>query len=228
MNKRLILIGLFGLAIATNLKAQQEVIKPTLPKWRISADAGYSIRLGTISDNLSEAQKSEVNKMRIGYNIDVAGAYIFSKDWSIGVRYNTFKSVKGSIEIKDENGMLLGNGLGQTAINFYGVTTSGQFISKNEKHLFTAGVGLGYASLEDKVTMNGISATVGGGTVGFSIDGAYDLKVAKKVAIGPRISYFGGIIKQYTGSNGQKYTLEANEREGLSRLDFSLGIRLYL
>lgn len=230
ITKRSLLAMLTILTLVFNAFAQKKKDSVnTLPKIRIALDGGYSIRTAKSAESLDAQSRDYFNAMRNGTNIGIEAAYFFSPSWSAGIKYNNYTSTTGY------RTFVLSNGNSGTAtleeqafIDYVAATTSTQYASKNGKHLLMFGLGLGYMKYTYRLKVGTETGRGYGGTVGANFDLNYDLRLGKSFGIGPKISYLGGAVKEFKTNTGETITLEGDDKESLSRFDFSIGLRFYM
>ena len=229
MKKLFFLIAISAIALSSNAQDTLNL----MPHFRLAINGGYSRRIAKTSDQIPAQFKDYISELKNGYHLGAEAAYFFNNKWSVGLKYNLFKAANSITGVTGTD--VYGNARTGTIsddmqINFIGVNTSSRHISKNGKHHFLLGIGLGYmgytndAFLFDKIKITGQ-------TFGATLDGGYDFRLAKNLFIGTQLSFVGGTLNSLDydfGSSKTTVKLEENDRENLTRLDLSVGLRLNL
>lgn len=187
---------------------------------RIAINGGLAYRISPLSDDVPEEMKSYYNKLRSGYNYSLDFCLFPNNSIGFGVLYSIYKS-KLYEKILNE---YYSDKLNITTIcpmlylRKYNADKSGAFVTS---------VGIGYMSYHNKQHY-GKLLMFDGKTVGSCLNVGYDISVSKEISIGLQLSaYIGALSKLsvYDYSTTETVELDGNEKEGLSRLDISLGIR---
>lgn len=229
MKKLLLLIAAFAISFQANAQDEREMVNLS-PKFRIALGGGYSRRLAKTANNVPAQFKNYASQLKNGYNLDAQASYFFNNKWSIGVKYNTFGASNSIANVSSQNAngnQRTGSIADDIKIDFIGLSTASRYISVSGKHilLFTAAFGyMGYKN--DAVVFDKFQIT--GSTFGSAVDIGYDYQIVKNIYLGAQASFIGGVLNTQTSNiNGTETTVKLpdDQKEGLSRLDLSAGIR---
>jgi hypothetical protein len=230
MKKLHLLLALLISFSSLGLQAQQNGSNPA--KFRIALNGGYSYRLAKVADNTPADFKQYVKELKSGYNLGLDAHYFFST-WGLGANYSLFKASNtiANVQATDLNGNVkTGSMKDDISIQFVGPSAASRYISSNQKHILITTVAIGYLSYKDELTFAGQSK-ITGSTLGSSVDLGYDYQLAKKLFIGAKFAFVGGVIKKINYTTAGLTTtkeLEKSNYENLGRLDLSAGLRLNL
>lgn len=201
------------------------------PQWRISLQGGYSYRLGETA-SVNWMLQDYMEKLRHGffYGADVTG--YFMESMGAGVKFSGF-GTKVSQEVtveydggRQESALLSDN----ISIRYFGPMLSYRLISRDFRNSLIINTGVGYLGYTDKVVFID-PYTIKGSAVGYLLELGYDFRISDKVSLGLLVSSVSGVMKKYrTDASGVWRTviLEEYQRESLSHLDFSFGVRINL
>jgi len=248
------LLFLFGVLFWCNMGVAR-IDNAEASPWRLGVNIGYSGRTASMKGDLTSQQKSyiESGKQGIAFGGDVA--YFFKNDIGIGLVYSQFRSSSsvGSMSEKysADTTIFYSSMSDQYSITFIGPIFAIRKLSKNGKHAFLLNFGLGYLGYVDdgKAMLNyytvrntnntvstyafsqpKITATQEGNTLGTLFLLGYDFKITSHVAIGLQLSVVRGSlskIEQIVGGKSTTISLDSENREDLSRLDCSVGLRFF-
>ena len=109
--------------------------------------------------------------------------------------------------------------------SFIGPLFSLRYFDKNKKNALYINYSLGYMGHSNNaVFINSYKYT--GNTIGLSIDVGYDIKLSEKASVGFQLSLVAGAVSKVKVDNGvNTRTVKLENREGLSRIDLSVGFR---
>lgn len=230
MKKNLLILFAFAMMASLNLKAQENSTHQT--KFRIALNGGYSYRLAKVADNTPSDLKEYVKGLKSGYNLGL-DAHYFISSWGFGATYNMFNASNSiaNVQVIYLNGNTAsGNLRDDVTIQFIGPSIANRYITASQKHIFVSALAIGYVNYKDDVTFAGQNK-ITGSTLGGGFDFAYDYQIAKKIYIGAKLAFVGGVIKKITYTVDDVTTtkeLEKDKYENLSRLDISAGIKFNL
>lgn len=218
-------------AIALGATAQDTL--NLMPRFRVVLNGGYSRRLAKTSEQIPAAFKDYVNDLKNGYHLGADAAYFFNNKWSVGLKYNLFKASNSLANVTGQDSF--GNQRNGTIsddiqIDFIGVSTASRHISTNGRHHLVLGLALGYMGYNNNSVLFD-PLKISGKTFGATLDGGYDIRIAKKLFLGTQVSFIGGMLNSLNyevGNTKTKIDLEDDNKEGLSRMDISVGLRLNL
>lgn len=182
------------------------------------------------SDAVPAQSRDYVSELKSGYHYGADVTYFIKPTWGLGAKFNQFRtSNEGIMGSTDQMGnLVLLNMEDNIKHTFIGPSFSTKYTTLNTKHTFIFAVALGYLGYHNSATIASQPIEITGGTFGSALDAAYDLNITKSFAIGAQLSITGGTLSKLTYSSGgvsNTQTFGKDEKESMSRLDFSLGAR---
>ncbi len=212
--------------LAFYAKAQETAKTPVLniQRFRIALNGGFSQMTAKTSPEIAAEDRDYVAALKSGYHYGLDATY-FLKSWGLGLKFSQFRSSNSGMGTFEGSRVSVSD---QFNIAFVGPSVSGKKTSANSVHTFLFGLGMGYLGYRNNSTMEGIPFKITGSTFGAAIDVAYDIKVAKWLALGAQLSMVGGSLGQIKVEGmgvSETKKLGDDQRENLSRLDVSLGAR---
>lgn len=200
------------------------------PHFRLAANAGYSYRINKIGDNVPDDFKDYVNKLKSGYHFGGEASYFFTPPLGMGFRYYSFRTSNSmdGVYFEDEDGnAYYGTLSDEIAVSFIGPSFSTRIIDYTNHNSFIMSLAIGYMGYVNHMELiEPMKMT--GNTLGMALDISYDLGLSESLALGFRLSLITGNLFKYDlhhGGNTTTIELEEGEYEGLSRIDFSVGLR---
>jgi hypothetical protein len=200
------------------------------PKFRLSFQGGWSYRLGKLADVGDADLKEYIKGLKSGFHLGVDGAFFFNKNYGAGLKYAYFRT---SNEVDNVTVTTPGGesrtGLMQDKINihYFAPEFWSRFPFADNKLVLLAGASIGYLRYID----NGVLVdplTITGSTVGMGFDIGLDYMITPRFGIGANLGLIGGSIgslKYNDGTGEREVSLADNQRENLTRLDVSAGVR---
>ena len=200
-------------------------------KFRICAYGGWSYMTAKVSSNVPSAFQQYVKDLKSGYHFGGDFTFFTSENIGFGIKYSMFKT-KNELD----NIYAVDSITGQTrtgklkddiTIQFFAPTFSTRFSSANKKTNFITDFSLGYLSYKNNATVID-NFTLTGGTVGLLFDLGVDFSIAKNLSLGFCFAYTLGTLNQYDYNDGKQtktIKLDKDNLEGISRIDFSVGLR---
>ncbi len=197
--------------INTDIKKQ-----PDYQVIRFAINIGYGHRTAPLADNIPSNMESYYKKMKSGIAIEGLISGFTSEVIGFGLKYNLFRSSGTNDQYGEE----------KISINFIGPSFTTRLLSPDKNNAFISSLILGRMGYTDKM-QNGYRQ-LQGSTFGMGWDLGYDFKLSKYTALGFQLSLLSGTLTKLSLKNGISVTeidLDENEREGLGRIDFSIGLR---
>lgn len=197
-------------------KVKAKVFKPV----KLGLAGGWGYRTGKlVSDN--PEQKDYLKGLKSGFQLSADFDYYFNDLFGIGLKYALFRA--------SANGRVMGTQMeDKTTTQFIGPTFAMRFLSFSKKNAFIMNYSAGYLSYLDKGSSSGRSGKLTAGTFGLVMDLGYEAGLSENLAILFQLSAVVGTFSSYTFEEqgySQKVTLPDDERENLSRIDLSIGLR---
>lgn len=228
--KPVCITAIFLLTCFSSVYAQSS--NSDFPRFRISLQGGWSYRLAKISDN-APAELREYNKgLKPGFHLGVDGGYFFTKNIGCGLKYAYFKAGNeiANVSIPEWSGganiSLIKDDI---HVHYIAPSFYSRFPIANDKLVFLAGASIGYLRYIDNAVVVS-DRTLTGGTVGLGFDLGMDYMITPHFAVGANLGLIGGSLSKLKYKDSTIETdvkLEDGQRENLTRLDLSAGVRWY-
>ncbi|WP_010520298.1 hypothetical protein [Aquimarina agarivorans] len=224
--KKLLLITIV-LCSSVTIFAQQK------GRFRISIEAGLGYRIAEIPDNILPELEDHIKDLRTGLNIEAHASYFLSSNYGLGIHFSNF-STENTVQFRNGvnlNGTIANETSDDINISFIAPEFLYRSISANGKHSFITSISVGYLSYLDESTINRVPLEIKGGNVGFGLGFMYDYHITPSIAIGANLNFLGGSLRKVDfTANGQTQEIEFEDenRENLSRINLSAGMRFYL
>lgn len=206
------------------------IIQQDYPKVRFAVQGGWSFLTAKLSDNIPNELQSYTKELRSGthFGVDISG--FTSESFGLGLKYSYFgtKNQMNDVTIEyDDGSSETGIMKDDISINFFGPSVCSRMLSNDNKNAFITGIALGYLGYKNKFTLID-DYTLTGGTVGLVFDLGGDFSIAPNLSLGLNVSMTVGTLSRISISNGhESQTIELDEenKENLSRIDISIGLR---
>ncbi|MGF1636557.1 MAG: hypothetical protein ACFCUU_05745 [Cyclobacteriaceae bacterium] len=202
-------------------------VQPEYPTFRWAFQGGFSFRTASIIDGLTPNTRNHFKKILSGMHYGTDLHWFVSETIGIGARANIFTASASSsgvsLPARNYNGKI------DQKVNMYyvGPSMTTRLLSSDMKNALITGLSFGYLGYRDNFTINR-EYLHSGGTFGMLLDIGYDIGVSENFAIGFSITLISGVLNSVTetqGSSSYKITFPNDQREGLGRIDLSVGIR---
>jgi len=221
-------LGYYHNIASANTKTNKDTVKFTARFY-----GGISRQTSEVSEYTPDEFKSYVEELKKGYHLGGDIGIFFSENAGIGIHASRFQSSNSmdGVELSIEDvGTFYGTMSDHITILYLGP----QFYIKSKYEQVWAIVsgGFGYTSYEDIAKVDTFELTTTGENIGFNLSLGLDIELLENLFLGAHIGFVGGTISsvemesdEYTDS----YTFEEDEEKiGLSRIDFSAGLRIIL
>jgi opacity protein-like surface antigen len=202
-----------------------------LPRFRISLQGGWSYRLGKVADVQTEL-KEYIKGLKSGFHLGVDGGFFFNRNYGCGLKYAYFNTNNelDNVTVTDRFGQQK-TGLMKDNIHIHYIAPAfySRFPVADNKLVFLAGASIGYLRYVDNAVLVD-DMTITGGTVGLGLDFGADYMITPHFGVGANLGLIGGSlnkVKYNDGTGEVDVDLEDGQRENLSRLDISAGVRWY-
>lgn len=218
---------LAGITLSAKAQNATSNVAVSTQRFRIAIQGGFSQLLAKTSDAVPTEFRNHVSELKSGYHYGGDVTYFVRPSWGLGLKFNQFRS-SNSIMFYDE--MMIPQGIDETKLvnTFIGPSFATKYDSPSQKHMFLFNVAIGYMGYQSNT---GMRFKTTGATVGSALDAGYDYRITKTIAIGAQVSFVGGVLSKVTHKRGNQSVIETfpdNQKESMSRLDFSLGARFNL
>lgn len=213
-------------------------------KWRFSLSGGPGYMYASskdAEDNLVDAgidrhkAESYYKDYKWGWQGNADLHYLLGPNLGIGAKYSFF-STSGKLKdvsLGNYNGDGLHNFFGdleeQLYVNYIGPSLLGQaFVNTRKTWKATALISFGYANYRSETHILEVPALITSNNFGGYSELGMEYYLSKHIAIGVNLNYFAASFKKMNiKSNQGSQEIDYNKRENVSRLDLSLGIRIY-
>lgn len=226
--KPICIAAFFLLTCFSSVSAQTR--KSDLPRFRISFQGGWSYRLAKVAD-VEPVLREYIKGLKSGFHLGVDGSYFFTENYGAGLKYAYFnaKNEKDNVTITDWNGGETRTGLMKDNVHIHYIAPAfyTRFPLADNKLVFLAGASIGYLRYVDNaVLISDVKIT--GGTLGVGFDVGMDYMITPRFGVGANLGLIGGSLSKLNYSDGaseMEVKLEDGQRENLTRLDVSAGVR---
>jgi hypothetical protein len=229
--KKLLLIATILLTGTQTITAQRyRGFEPEYPKFRIGLQGGWSYRIAELSPSIPPAFRSYVKELKSGINYGADASYFITRSIGLGLKYSGYRSENelNSIYITDSVGKIrYGKMRDDITIQYIGPSLNTRVMSESETFHFVSSFSVGYLSYKNNVTVVD-NFTHTGSTVGVVAGIAFDFAVHPNIFLGADITATMGALSSYeeeSATGRKKIELKENERESLSRIDISAGVK---
>lgn len=220
---------IFLLTCFNSVFAQSRKNDNELPRFRIAFQGGWSYRLAKVLDVESEL-KEYLKGLKSGFHLGVDGAFFFTENYGAGLKYAYFnaKNEMDNVTVTTPDGeSKTGTMQDKTNIHYFAPEFWSRFPFAENKLVLLAGASIGYLRYIDNATLVD-PLTITGGTVGVGFDIGLDYMITPRFGVGANLGLIGGSLSSLKYDDGTSETtvnLEDNQRENLTRLDISAGVR---
>lgn len=202
------------------------------PSFRLAFNVGRGYQTARVSEAVPEDFQNYVKEMKWGMVLAADLTYYISEPIGFGLKYNYFHTSNqiDNIYIQMQDGSRLeGDMSDDIHISFIGPMLSTRYLNQNKKNAGVLNFAVGYLGLKNNNKMiNDYKIT--GSTVGLLCDFGYDIGLSKNLALGFQLTFLTGNLFQYKISDGvttERIKLSKDNYESLSRIDLTVGLRLY-
>ena len=200
----------------------------TGPKYRIALNGGLSYQTAKTSSSVPDALRDHAKQLKSGYNWGADIHFLTSENLGFGLKYNTFYSsnVENNVNLTLPDNTVLYGIKDVNYIHFIGPSVLFKFVSSNGKNAWVSSTSIGYMGYKQEQQTGNRNFTYTAATLGLNLDFGYDIYLSKKLSLGLMVSFVTGSLGEVDlEENGISQAIELDERESLSRIDFSAGLR---
>lgn len=232
--KRLLIVLLLS---SGALHAQEQETSSETPtarsgQWEVTAYGGWAFRTAKLSDQVPSDFRDYAKKLKSGYTLGTGLGYFWSRIMGVGIRYSYFGS-RGTLdnvwmENEATGERLYGNMSDNMRVQFFGATWQLRYTFPKWKPSIYVNYGLGYLQYDNNATLVSHAMVISGGTGGVLMDLGLDIPLGRRASITIGTNLVAGTLQKLRiRENGRETTvdLEEDERENLSRIDLSAGLR---
>ncbi|MBC7913707.1 MAG: hypothetical protein H7Y07_06250 [Pyrinomonadaceae bacterium] len=202
-------------------------------RFTIGAHGGWSYMTAKISKQVPADFKQYIRELKSGYHFGGDVSYNWSEQMGAGLKYSNFRT-----QNMVQNITATDNTTGQTrtgrlqddvSIHFIGPAYYNKFVSRNKKTVISSGLSIGYLSYKNNgVIIDNFILT--GNTIGFAFDFGVDAMLSKELGLGFKFANTSGSLSELEKNDGrttQSIKLKDDQRESISRIDLSIGLKYY-
>lgn len=199
-------------------------------KMVLSINAGYSRRLGKIFKDVLPQFVEHMENIKNGYNVGLDFTGFPSEVIGAGAKFSMFRaSDMRTINYINEHNMPDTHNVNDVyTIPLVGPMLTTRLHSADMNKVLLANFSIGYMGYAERGGDAFSSYKCKGGTMYLSLDFGFDYWFRRNGAIGFKLSIISGSLSKYTimkDGRNEVYKFEKDNREDLSRIDFSIGIR---
>lgn len=252
------LLTIFIFIALCNLRAQQHmgvsdstyVLTPfdnkesiITQKWRFSISGGMGYRL-------SSTKQSKNSLLEAGFELDVVNNYfrqvkwgykmsgqihrIISENYGLGIDYQFHHSsgtLSGYIDPGDNVSLYYTQVDDDIYTNYLGLSFYAEDWISSERLKWYSQASLGLTMFRQESVSGYYPSLITGKALGTNLELGLEYFLNSKLSVGLKTNFFQSTLHEVTAGDGhssQKVKLPDEKKEGLSRIDLSLGIQIYL
>lgn len=240
--KRLLLITTLLSTVYTADAQRYRGFGDDYTKWRFGLQGGWSYRIAKISPLVPPQLKPHIEGLKSGYHFGADASFFLNRGLGLGIKYSGFRSsneTDGLAGADSAGKATTGSVRDDIMMHYIGPVLNGRYISENGWFQFISSFSIGYLSytqdekivykytfVNDEVIMD--LAKLTSSTLGMVGGIGADFAVHDNISLGLEVSAMLGTLNYYNvQSKGtiRREELPANQREGVSRIDVSAGVR---
>lgn len=215
-------------------KANDEKLssKDTRPKWSFKVCGGASYILSRVSNRVPQELRNQIKELKSGMHLGFEIHHFFKKNIGIGLMYKEFNSSHYDrnvmIPLLEDNSTFYGieNNIN---ISFVGPSLIYQFFSPTEKSILYSTISLGSLNFTNDELIGDLNFKGSQDTLGMDFGLGYDVFIDKNIALELGVNLLiGGFNELDIEVGGETESIDLPEREDLSRVELSLGLRWLL
>lgn len=216
--------------ITKPIEKKQLLFKP--PVFIIGVHAGMGYLTARIAESVPSELYSYFDRLRWGYHIGI-DLQTFNKNFGLGFKYTLFNTSNSTnISTTDNVTGQIKYGILAENINvqFYGPTFNFSTSSATGRWYFISDFSIGKLYYQDYLTYYLSRYIITGKTIGIYFDLFLNLRFLKFLSANIGISSLSGSINKFDLNHGNSISslnLPGGEREGLSRVEFSFGLKCF-
>lgn len=214
------------------------VDNPFARKWELSVHGGWSYRIAKLSEQIPQDLVDYANKLRSGYHLGAGIDYFWREDMGIGLMYSEFgtKGYEESVTVIDPaTGQVIGQGdmSDDIVVHFIAPSFNYRYIFPSRKAALQAHYAIGYLSYINESMMAGSRHfRTTAQNFGISLGAHLDVPLGQRFSFmaGARLvgGSFGKLKVYFAGTTQIIEADDSKDRENVSRIDLSAGLRFRL
>lgn len=219
--------------------SQDEIMvdNPFARKWELSVHGGWSYRTAKLSDQVQSDFVNYINELRSGYHVGGDLDFFWREDMAAGLKYSRFgakASIGNVVGTNPTTGETVqGSMSDDIAVNFIAPSFTYRYIFPNRKVALQAHYAIGYMSYINNSMVINEDIKITAHNFGVSLGAHLIVPLGQRLSLMGGVTVLGGYFSRFKvqNANGVTQTIEAEEdgeRENVSRIDLSAGLRFSL
>ncbi len=181
-------------------------------RFRIAASGGYALRLGKKPG--TDPYFREISR---GASFNTDATYYFRDNIGFGLKYSYFSTAGSSYRASPSV-------ISNIDIQYLGPLFQTRISGNSERIALVSGVSFGYMNYRDKGWIDREYGTLKGGPIAALLELGVDARLFGNLFLGINTSVYGGSLSSVS-RQGQTIKLDDKNRESLSRVEASAGLR---
>jgi hypothetical protein len=223
-------------SIAQEAETKTSLIEVPNSKFTLDVHYGFGYRTAKIHSSLSGAEYDLAKQSKKGSSFAIEAGYILHDGLSLGITYSRFASspsVSYYILSDDDGNPITGTLSAPNRITFVGPNANYRYIVLNNRAELRAGIGMGVLTFSGSTNLASVNlGKIKGSAFGMDLSSSFHYMITPRISIGARVGMLLGTLTKYkqtvVGQGTETVKLKGEEKESLSRLDISGGLRFYL
>ncbi|MEZ5070442.1 MAG: hypothetical protein R2751_05620 [Bacteroidales bacterium] len=197
-------------------------------RWRFALQGGYGVHLFKLEESLPADWVPYYRAMKRGWQESADFQYFPGKHLGLGLRFAQFQT-SNHMDSTSYAGYA-GEMEDDLRIRYAGPALWGRVGSLNQSNCLSLGLSVGYVAYwNEKILIE--EFLLEGSTIGMSLDLSWDWRINDRWALGLQGGFLTAVLQEFKLTEGNRtidLELSPDAYQGLSRLDFSLGLRFVL
>jgi hypothetical protein len=193
---------------------------------RLSLNLGVGHRIASAPAQASESYREHIRGLRTGVVFGADISSFISDSFGLGVKFAFHQSSQNSPRVYTPG---FSGSLSETIkTTFIGPVLQSRMVDDHRKDQIVFSYGLGYLKYNNKAQLSSTSMNLRGATVGLAFDLSYEIPLDQNFGnkVGFQIGIlFGKINNMEISGSRSTQAASLDEPEGLSRIDFTVGLR---
>ena len=221
-------------AVELTRATDSTAVKNTSPTFNIAFQGGYGRRLGKISDEMSNYERTHAERLKNGLSLGVKLSAYMTPVIGVGFVFDNYHSSSTDYVMAtfEDGSIAEGYNTDNIDIMSFGpaLFTRGQ--SKDGKLIFTADYVLCFMFFCDRGIVINQEGMITGGNAGYIVDIGVDYFVAPKISVGlfanAAIGSIGSItVRNTTTGESQGIMLDEDSRESLTHVGVGVSLAFH-
>ncbi|PRD47249.1 hypothetical protein [Sphingobacterium haloxyli] len=210
---------------------------PFARKWELSFHGGWSYRIAKLNEQVPPDFVDYAKRLRSGYHIGAGLDFFWRENMGVGLRYSRFGSREHEEYVTYTDiatGQVIGEGemSDDIVVNFIAPAFNYRYIFPNRKAALQMHYAVGYLSYTNNPLFNGRYPVITARSFGVSLGADLVVPLGRRLAFSAGATLLGGnfgtLKVEYAGMTEIIKAKDNDERENVSRIDLSAGLRFKL